>query len=403
MTRSLRSVADTIARHAVQSLLPTALGVLVSLAVVRIHGAATWGAFVAQLLVWQLAAHLVGWGNKEFVLRAIARDGEALGHAVRANLRARATVLLPIAALGGLGFGAANDWDVVSLGLGALWLLARAVSQSFEAVVLHEQRFLRAAAVDAATTLLIFAGVWRAEVVGVRELLGLFAVAEVGRMLGLLALFPEVRSAAPAAARPGAADALALLRAGTSFFLLGAAGMIGSRVDLYCVSALLPAAEVARYQVLINALLWLQSIAGLLLLPFVRTVYAMGHRQLWRLNLQFLALGVAIAVPGVAGLGLLLRHGYAFAVDDVTLVVGALYVAQMFAQVPAIYALYKAGQERTVLATTTAILVGNLALNLLLIPRWGALGALAASALVGWAAALVYLARSRALSLDEAA
>ena len=401
MNTSLRSAADKIARHAVQSLLPTALGVLVSLAVVRGHGAAAWGAFISVLLVWQLAAHVVGWGNKEFVLRAIARDGADLGAAMRDNLRARASVLLPVVAGGCVLFGALNGWDGASLGLGLLWLVARAVSQSFEAVVLHEQRFLRAALIDAATTSLVFAGVWFGDGVGVVELLGLFAVAEVMRALALIALFPEIRAAPPAAPPHEPSQALELLRAGTPFFLLGAAGMIGSRVDLYCVSALLPAAEVARYQVLINALLWLQSIAGLLLLPFIRRVYGMGHAQLWRLNLQFIAVGVAVALPGVGALWLLLTHGYGFAVDAATMAVGALYVVQMFAQVPAIYALYKAGQERTVLATTTSILVGNLALNLLLIPRMGALGALVASALVGWAAALVYLARCRALSLNE--
>ncbi len=127
----------------------------------------------------------------------------------------------------------------------------------------------------------------------------------------------------------------------------------------------------------------------------------MRHVQLFRLNLQLLAVGAGVAVVGVFALGELLERAHGFAIDGPVRVVGALFVAQMFAQVPGIYALYKAGRERSVLLTSAAILVGNLALSLVLVPLWGVLGALMASAVVGWVAALSYLARSRSLSVAE--
>lgn len=405
MDKRPRRAADTIARHAAQSLLPTVLGIAVSLAVVRGHGAEAWGRFVAQLLVWQLAAHVVGWGNKDQVVRAVARDGADLGATFRAHLRARVTLLLPVTALAGWLFGLWNAWPQVALVFGALWLALRAVSQSFEAVILVQQHFLRAAAVEAAATLVVLGcvlgGLLVAPGAAVTALLGLFVLGETMRVAGLSALFPLAWMRSASAPPPSAhSDSWAILRGGVPFFLMGAAGMVGSRVDLYCVSALLPAAEVARYQMLVNALLWLQSIAGLMLLPFARTLYRMAHHALWRLNLRFLALGVVIALPGVAVVGLLMRHGYGFDVDAATLAVSALYVAQMFAQTPAIYAMLKAGLERKVLGTTVAVTVGNLALNLVLIPRLGALGALVASTVVGWGAAAAYLARARKLSLQ---
>lgn len=399
-----RRALALIARHTVQSLLPVALSVLVSVQVVRGQGAAVWGRFVAVMLVLQLAAHVVGWGNKEQVLRALARDGAPLQAAVIGNLRARLLALGPVAALGCVGFGFAVGWSPQVLVAGLVFLLARAIAQSFEAMIAHQQRFLRAAAVDGAVGFMLLVGVWQLGV-GVPALLALHAAAEVLRALALVAAFPEVRvpatlplGTASVAPAPGPA---ALLREGAPFFLLSAAGMLGSRVDLYCVSALLPAAEVARYQVLQSGLLWLQSIAGLLLLPFIRAVYGMGHVQLFRLNLQLLAVGAGVAVVGVFALGELLERAHGFAIDGPVRVVGALFVAQMFAQVPAIYALYKAGRERSVLLTSAAILIGNLGLSLVLLPLWGVLGALTASAVVGWIAALSYLARSRSLSIAE--
>ena len=394
-----------IARHGVQSLLPMALSVLVSLQVVRGQGAAAWGRFVGVMLVLQLAAHVVGWGNKEQVLRALARDDAPPRAAVVGNLRARLLALGPLAAVGAIGYGVADLWQPQTLAAGLLWLLARAVAQSFEAVIAHQQRFLRAALIDGLAGLALLVGVWQLGV-GVPALLALHAGAEVLRAGGLVMAFPEVRAPVGAAAGAGPAATEVSLRdvlhAGAPFFLLSAAGMLGSRVDLYCVRALLPPAEVARYQVLQSGLLWLQSIAGLLLLPFVRAVYRMGHVQLLRLNVQLIAVGVGVAAVGVFALAELLERAYGFEVDGTTRFVGALVVVQMFAQAPAIYALYKAGREREVLGISSAILVGNLALSLALLPRLGVLGALLSSATVGWAAALWCMARSRSLSLAEA-
>ena len=406
--RRLRAIAGYTGR----SLLPMALGLLTSLLVVRRDGAALWGSFVAVQLALQLAAHVVGWGNKDQVLRALARDGHAAAAAVLGNLRARFLGLFGPVVLVVVAFAVAVGWSPTLTMLGAAWIALRVLVQSFDALVLHERRFVRAALSDTAGALVVVAGLLALPFVAldvaptVTLLLALFCGAEALRLAALTIVFPELWARPATESFTGSTTQTsslvqsipAVLREGLPFFLLGAAGMLGSRVDLYCVTALLPTPEVARYQVLISALLWLQSIAALVLNPFARELYGMGHGALLRLTLAFAGFGALIALPGVAGLWWLLVPGYGMAVDLPTMTVGYLYVVQMFVQVPAIYALYKAGRERGVLATSVAILVANFALNLALIPLLGALGALVASAVVGWAAAVSYLWRAAALA-----
>lgn len=408
LPRRLRSIDLTaagskIARHAVQSLLPAVLGVLVSLSVVRRFGPESWGAYVNVVLALQLAAHLTAFGHKELVLRRLARDGAAIGPTVRQNLGVRARVLLPAAILAALGFGLWRGWSPATLLLGAGWIALRTWVVSFEPVVLQTQRFLSAAVADALATALVLGGVWLGADADRAWLLGLACAGEVARLLWLRRVLPETFAPAqppstPAAAAHQAASAGAELAASMPFFLLGAAGLLGSKVDLYCVSALLPEAEVARFSVLSNMLLWLQSISGLLLMPFIRAVYGMSQVALYRLALGFVGVGVVVAGVGAFGVGLLLERAYHLPIERETLAVGALHVAQMFGQVPAIYALYKAGRERSVLWTSAAIIVLNVPLNLWLIPRFGLLGALLSSAGVGTAAALSYLWRARGLA-----
>ncbi len=406
----LRRRAAVVARHAVQRLLPMALGTALSLAVVRWHGAAVWGAWVAALLVWQLTAHVVGWGNKDDVLRRLSRDGAEPGPTLRAHAWLRLRALAPVAGAVMLAVGVAADWPFELLGLAAAWLVLRVLSQSFEALVLHEQGFLRGAAADALATLVPLLGVLAAGPSSgagalTRELLGgLFVAGELLRLLTLVGLFPAARQRAtgpgPAtggrAGRGGAALAtVSTLRAGLPFFLVGAAGLLGSRVDLYCVAALLPDAEVARYQVLVNALLWLQSVAGFTLTPFARDLYRLDYPALLRLLARFSGLGVLVGVAGSAGLTALVRLAYHLPMSAALSVLGAAYVAQMFVHVPAIFMLYKADRERDVLRMSVGILVVNGALNLAAIPVWGVEGALAASALTGWGAAGLYVRAAR--------
>jgi hypothetical protein len=63
-----------VAASGANSLLLPLLNPLVAFLVVRLASAELWGAFVEPLVIAQFAAHVIGWGNRDYLLRAFSRD-----------------------------------------------------------------------------------------------------------------------------------------------------------------------------------------------------------------------------------------------------------------------------------------------------------------------------------------
>jgi len=117
----LRRRASPVILNAANSLLIPLLSPIVSLAVVRLAGAGLWGDLVGVLIVVQLVAHVVAWGNKEYLLRQFSFSPAHAAHAWQSSL---ATRLLLCVAPFGVAIPARRH--VVRDGGRVLWLFAPA-------------------------------------------------------------------------------------------------------------------------------------------------------------------------------------------------------------------------------------------------------------------------------------
>jgi Na+-driven multidrug efflux pump len=82
---------------------------------------------------------------------------------------------------------------------------------------------------------------------------------------------------------------------------------------------------------------------------------------------------------------------YRFEVPTVWLTLGALWVWPIFFYLPLIYALFREGRQSSVIAINVLGLTMNVVVNLALLPRVGAVGAVIAGAAAQWAMAAAYL------------
>ncbi|NJM05646.1 hypothetical protein HC891_04790 [Candidatus Gracilibacteria bacterium] len=220
--RVLASAASTL-------LLPL-LSPLVAWLVIQQRGAALWGEFVALMLLVYLAAHIAGWGNRDFLLREFARQPAQAVVLWQSLLLTR----LPLVALfaSGLCFIAATPWQAALL---VIWLIALVLDQSFEALVVSRQAFGFAAGTDVLALAAICGGVIVAGAqLSLDLLLALFTLGSVFSVSALsLRFFALVRRI------HGHFD-MRLLTAAWPFFTLGLTGMLQSRADLYVVALRLP-------------------------------------------------------------------------------------------------------------------------------------------------------------------
>ncbi len=381
-----------VAANSLNSLLLPLINIAVSLLVVRRASVELWGAFVSVMIVVQLGAHVVGWGNQEYLLRQFSRAPARLGQAWQSSLLTR-LLLLPLFSAVVLLVG----WPARQTVLATVWLVGLVLAQSFNAWVVYRRAFLAAIAVELASTVVILVVVLaQGPALSVNSLLLLFAVTSLARALALGLVFRQdiCQSQTPGNSQePRQRIDLRYFKLALPFFLLGLSGLLQSRIDLYSVSYFLSKEEVGQYQVFLSLLLYLQATANFILQPYVKSLYRLDETIIWKIALRLFGLGWLLIAPAMLAVTWVLATLYGFNPPPSFIVLGGLYVLPIFFDLPIIYALYKADRTTTVIAVNLTGFTLNLLLNIWLLPRVGLVGAILASTLVHWGVFAFYLSQ----------
>jgi O-antigen/teichoic acid export membrane protein len=390
--RGVRAYAVAVLGHAGTTVLAQLAGAVIALLVVRLASPVLWGEFVAVLIFVHLGAHVAGWGNKEFLVRAFSRAPGGTAAVWQTSLATRLVLFALMALPWSLLFPTGLRW----LALG--WMLAATCQQAFDAAVVHRRRFLLVFLLEAAGAAMLIAVVMSAgSGLTVTRLVVSFLVVQAGKAIVLATAFRRLLLPAWL----GRVDPRHLVAA-SPFFLLGVSGLLQSRVDLYVVDRILSSHDVGMYLVLANALLLLQSGANFLLVPVLQDVYTLSWQYQRRIARRLLLAGLALVPPGLVAIHWALTRLYLFEVSWQVVAVGALVVLPVYAHLPLVYRLYRTNREHVVLRVSVAGIAINLALSIVLVPRLGILGALVAAGVTKCVAMGAYVAVSRA-SHDAAA
>jgi len=379
----LRKRALIVAANSANSLLLPLLSPLFSFLVIRLASVSLWGDFVKVLVVAQLAAHVAGWGNKDYLLREFSRSPAQVSAAWQSNLFTRLGVFaLALLALAAFGYSPLR-WALMA-GL----TLCLVLDQSYDVFVLYRRDFLYAFGVEVLGIVLLAVPVvvWRDQLT-VDGLIALFALSNLLKPL-LYGLRYRAQTLTGLAGRFNPR----LLRLSLSFFLLGLAGLLQSRADLYMVSTFLPGREVGQYQVYSNLVLYVQSAAGLVITPFVKGLYRLSYGVILGLSARMFALGLLAVAVGLPLVGLALGRLYHLQFAPVFLLAGALLALPVYFYIPVVYALFKANRQRVVVGVTVLGLVVSVLFNAWWLPSQGMLGAAWAAAVAQWVMGAVYLA-----------
>ncbi len=377
-----RKRALIVAANSANSLLLPLLSPLFSFLVIRLASVSLWGDFVKVLVVAQLAAHVVGWGNKDYLLREFSRSPAQAAGAWQGSLFTRLGVfVLAAAALGGFGYSPAR-WALM-----AALTLCLVLDQSYDVFVLYRRDFVFAFAVEVLgiALLAVPVAVFRASL-SVDGLIALFAASNLVKPL-----LYGLRYRRQTLTGPAGRFNPRLLGLSLSFFLLGLAGLLQSRADLYMVSAFLPARQVGQYQVYSSLVLYVQSAAGLVITPFVKGLYRLSYDVILGLSARLFALGLLAVAVGLPLVGLVLSRLYHLEFPPVFLLAGALLALPVYFYIPVVYALFKANRQRVVVGVTVLGIAVSVLFNWWWLPAMRLLGAALAAAVAQWVMGAVYL------------
>ncbi|RMI15425.1 MAG: hypothetical protein D6681_04185 [Calditrichaeota bacterium] len=370
-----------ILANSAHSLLLPVFHLGISFTVIRRASPELWGAFVPVLIVMNLAAHLMAWGNKEYLLRAFSRQPHRIAQHWQTHLKTRLLLLLIFSP--GVFIWSGTLFSGLWL---MLWAVAALMYQSCEVLTLYYRKFLPALRWEAAALGILIGGlVILPEGLTLSHLIAAFALFMALKAGGMLMLFRR-EVLRPAGASPD----LQIFSRGFPFFILGFTGLLQSRTDLYCAAYFLPPEELARYQVLTNLLLYIQGGANLILLPFVKNIYRLGENPRRKLRRSLALTGMALGLPGVGMLYLVLSRGYQFHFPPVIYGLSYLFVVPIFLYILDIYELFGADRQGAVVKVALLATLINLGGSLWLIPRLGLLGALLSATAVQWVVLLIY-------------
>jgi O-antigen/teichoic acid export membrane protein len=176
------------------------------------------------------------------------------------------------------------------------------------------------------------------------------------------------------------------------FFLLEFTGLLQSKTDLICVTWLLSKDKIAQYQIYTNFLLLIQSAAGFIIAPFIKTIYRINSTSARKLSIRFFGLGILIAGLSVVLVDVFIQYFYHFKIELSTLIIGAFFIMPIFYYINVIYQLFKIHKQNLVVILNIAGVLISFILNIILIPlsKDGISGAIMAIAITQWLLLLIY-------------
>jgi len=355
-----------IATNALLRLLPGLTSLGAAWWVIQGDGEATWGEFVDPLILVGLALHILSWGNQEFLLRAFALRPDAIQTLWKQALVARGTLLFMIMPLIFLTDRPAEQMTAL---LG--WVLFGYVAQSFNVVVTYQKDFVKALVIELVAIGGLFAALFLSpQPLGLTELIRYFALSQAVRALALGLLYRKYFT--------GTWPSMQFKYFSTAlpFFLLGFAGMLVTRTDLFFVAYWLDDVLAGRYQILISLMTYIQAGAGFLIYPFMRNMYRLPDKSIRKLSLKVMLGGIGLTGLGMVIAWLMLGEAYQIEFTWEYYALGAASVWPVYAYTCIVLLLYKHKQQQKVLLANVGGILLNLAINLILTPRIGMLGAL---------------------------
>lgn len=358
--------------NSLYQLLPGLVNQVLAFFVIKQSGATNWGQVVSLQLVYYIAAHIVSWGNRDYLLLQFSKHPAKINQYLQQSTLTRALVLLAPTVLLVVFY-----YPVQTALYLAGWIILRFVAQAMEAIIIYEKNFSLALRSEAAAFVLLLFGLtfWHNNL-SFQEALLLVLLSHVGRILWLMpSLISRLKG-------------LSLkqfefphLWVSLPFLLMGLIALLQLKTDLYVMNELSTKSTTGSYQVLMSFVAMFLAVPGFIINPFIKNVYRLQANQLKSLQYKFVGLGLMISVLATPVLWVLMYYVYQFNFSVVTYLLIAVLMCLPFGYAFDVYKLYKANLQNKVLVINAVGIAIVFLCCLLLIPLWPINGALMAQLL----------------------
>ncbi len=360
---------------------------LTSIFIVRIYSAALWGGFVSISLLVNFAAHIMNWGQRDYVLREISQSPARLSEIWQANAMSR----LPLA-IGFVVIVSAQSFEPAQKMAIILWGLILYWQKLFEPLILY-RKYLHLAAIVELISYIVFLAALAVFLPDLAVYHLLWATLVAGFFKGLAyayyfrPVFSELKFRFEARR----------LADGFDFFLPGWVGLLQSRLDLYCVALFLTESELGIYHILTNFLIQLRELACVRAAPMLKHIYRLPGPTVLRLARRIFWEGSLILMVAMLIVCAIIEQVYRLELSPALYGLGYLATWPFFFYYLPTHQIFSRHKPQWVAGVTLLGGIIQLILTLIWLPNWRLEGALLASTISQWLILALFISLQRAL------
>ena len=358
--------------NSLYQLLPGLVNQVLAFFVIKQSGATNWGQVVSLQLVYYIAAHIVSWGNKDYLLVQFSKQPSKINQHLQQSTLTRALILLlPTVLLIVVYYPFQTSVYLAG------WIILRFIAQALEAVIIYEKNFSLALRSEAAAFVLLLFGLtfWHHNL-SFQEALLLVLLSHVGRVTWLMpSLISKLKGSSLKRIE------LSHLWVSVPFLLMGLIALLQLKTDLYVMNELSTKSITGSYQVLMSFVAMFLAVPGFIINPFIKNVYRLQANQLKTLQYKFVGLGLMISVLATPILWAVMHYVYQLHFSAATYILIAVLICLPFVYAFDVYQLYKANTQNKVLLVNALGIAIIFLCCFMFIPLWPINGALMAQLL----------------------
>ena len=328
--------------------IPTISILAIAAIVFKEYGSYAWGSFVSEFLWLSIAAKVVNYGSKEFILSTVGDERESTGERINESINA-GMIFIPVFFFIFLllPFGMSH---VLWL---SLWLAAKYIYQSYEAFYTTYNKQGQQLIGELLSSLFIITILLSNQSdLNVVYLLQLFSTAEAIKAVLAYVSFRKIVTV-----HFNPVINFTYLKNNFIPFAITFSLLFKTRIDQLIATFCLPTEMIANYQVLMTMLLLSQSILYSISYSQINKLYTLSYDYISESSNRTILRGIipvtllALFVPGVA------LYVYSYSLSA-SLIVAAFFILLSHAySLSYIYALYKAKEEMSVILINVATII----------------------------------------------
>ncbi|MDN3664286.1 lipopolysaccharide biosynthesis protein [Algibacter miyuki] len=367
----------TIGMNTIQGFASPAFNFLIVVFGIKTFGKTDW-ALLINVMIWVfLITFLLGWGNRDYLLRKYSQEPGQMYHAFFSNFLSR-SLLLPLTLSLYLFFP-------TSIAFWAILLVILTFSYaSLSTLVVYHQRFRAQLIAEITAFGIIFGSIFYVDFFVLDNFLKIYTIATLAKLIILSVQLNFWKE--PFTAKISIQE----FKSGLPFFILGLSGWLISKADIYVVDFYLEKAQLAEYQLLITSFLMLQALAAYITIPFTKHMYRVSPLVVQKIKYRLYVIAIPLTVLGAFFIWIMMEYFMQLGFSYIYYILGALIALPCYFYTLNIMELLKTHKEQAIIYISLFGFLVNISLILLVIKSHGILGVLGSVCISQWVVLIAY-------------